>query len=212
MIGEDLPVFTDPDPGMIDLPKERSDPGITARVHRAKGKARLISAMKQEAAREILPALPEPGYHYHIISNGKSDFWTWIPVIASYMGTVEEFYASTWSLNRANTTELLDLLDQGRIRNATVLTGLYFKRRETAVYATLVEGLLQRGQRYRALPTHAKISLLGNEDHHITIEGSANWTGNPQIEQYVITDDPEIYGFHRAWMEEVCRRKERTRR
>lgn len=107
---------------------------------------------------------------------------------------------------------MLDLLDRGRIRKATVLTGLYFKRRETAVYATLVEGLLQRGQRYRALPTHAKISPLGNEEHHIVVEGSANWTGNPQIEQYVITDDPEIYGFHRAWMEEVCRRKERTRR
>ena len=84
-----------------------------------------------------------------------------------------------------------------------MLTGLYFKRRETAVYSRLVSGLLQRGQRYAAFKNHAKIILIGKSKHWITVEGSANFTSNPRLEQYVISNDRTLYNFHKAWMDGV---------
>ena len=125
--------------------------------------------------------------------------------MAGYMGHVAEFYGSTWTLNRANARELLELMDAGTLGKVAVVTGVYFKRREAAVYTTLVEGLATRGGRYMALENHAKVALLGNPDTDtwIVVEGSANWTANPRIEQNVVSNDRDLFEFHRAWMESV---------
>jgi hypothetical protein len=86
-----------------------------------------------------------------------------------------------------------------------VLTGTYFKRRETAVYAFLLEGIRARGGRFRAFQNHAKVQLIANPDRDAwyTVEGSANLTSNPRLEQYVITNDRPLWEFHRRWMEEM---------
>ena len=108
-------------------------------------------------------------------------------------------------MNRANVTELLDLYDAGKVRAVAILTGTYFKRREAAVCNTLVSGLLDRGQRYRAFQNHAKVLLLAAPPDFLTIEGSANFTANPRLEQSVVTNDRELYDFHRSWFEEMLR-------
>lgn len=178
---------------------------ITPRIARADLKRQAITMMKREHLRDVLKAKPAPGTAYHLISNGKYDFWTWIPVLIEMMGHADAFYGSTWTLNRQACTELLDLFDQAKIRKISMLTGLYFKRRETAVYAKLMTGLTDRRQRYICLENHAKVTLLANHQtgDYLTVEGSANYTANPRIEQYVICNDRTIYDFHRAWMEEV---------
>ena len=178
---------------------------ITPRIVRADLKREAVTMMKREQLQDILKALPAPGTAYHLISNGKYDFWTWIPVLLGMMGHADEFYGSTWTLNRQACTDLLALFDQAKIRKISMLTGLYFKRRETAVYAKLMLGLTERRQRYICLENHAKVTLLANHQtgDYLTIEGSANYTANPRIEQYVVCNDRTVYDFHKAWMEEV---------
>ena len=189
----------------FDLGPTESSATISPRVLQRERKAKTIAAMKREALADVMPALPEPGYSYHVVSNGSFDYWSWIPTMAGYMGHVEEFYGSTWTLNRANARELLELMDAGTLGKVAVVTGVYFKRREAAVYTTLVEGLATRGGRYMALENHAKVALLGNPDTDtwIVVEGSANWTANPRIEQNVVSNDRDLFEFHRAWMESV---------
>ena len=178
---------------------------ITARQMRTHMKRRAIAMMKQEHLRDVMKTKPEPGEAVHLVSNGKYDFWTWIPVALEWIRTADEFYGSTWTMNRQACTELLELFDKGRIRSIGMLTGLYFKRRETAVYAKLMTGLTDRRQRYICLENHAKVTLLANHTtgDFLVIEGSANYTANPRIEQYVIVNDRAIFDYHKAWMEEV---------
>lgn len=207
-----------PDPKDLDLLDDESlgldflDQGdvettrtITPRMIRADLKREAITMMKQEHLRDIMPQKPAPGTAYHLISNGKYDFWTWIPVLLGHLGYADEFYGSTWTLNRQACQELLQLFDQGKIRKIGFLTGLYFKRRETAVYAQLVTGLTERKQRYLCLENHAKVTLLMNREtrDYLVVEGSANYTANPRIEQYVILNDRTVYEHHRAWIEEA---------
>ena len=104
-----------------------------------------------------------------------------------------------------NAVEMLELYDKGKISNIALMTGLYFKRRETAVYATILQGLKKRKQRYAAFKNHAKIILMAAKSNFITIEGSANFTGNPRLEQYVLTNDKILYEFHRHWMESILK-------
>ena len=173
-------------------------------IHKRTPHRKNYAALKQEVVKDFLTGIPAPGETWHIVSNGKYDFWTFVPVILDHLREpAREFYGSTWTMNRGNVLELLDLFDRGRIEKIAILTGTYFKRRETAVYATLTEGLLTRKQRYVAFQNHAKVILIRTEQAAIVIEGSANFTANPRLEQYTLTNDQGLYKFHRAWMEEM---------
>jgi len=172
----------------------------TTRIHL---KARKKNEIKMEHLAELLPQLPEEGWSYHVVSSGNFDFWTYVPHLISLGGYFDELYVSTWTMNRENVVEMLELYDDGKVGKINLLTGKYFKRRETAVFALILEGLLKRGQRYKAFANHTKIMLLGNKDHNIIVEGTANLTANPRVEQFIITHHTELYEFHRKWMEEM---------
>ncbi len=180
---------------------------IPAQVYKQMNKKlKLLDKMKQENLKQILPKLPEKGISYHIISNGKFDFFSFIPAITEMLNNnVDEYYGSTWTMNRSNVVTILDLFDQKIVKKINILTGLYFKRRESAVYSLLLNGLIERKQKYKSLKNHSKISLLANKetDDYITIEGSANYTANPRIEQYVINNDKGLYDFHKNWMDKI---------
>ncbi len=164
---------------------------------------------REQALADIVPNPPKPNQSIHVVSGAKFDFWSWIPQMVNWMGgKANQFYCSTWTLSRPNAVEMLARWDAGDFNEVAFLTGLYFKRRESAVYAYLLEGIKQRGGRYKATPNHAKVLLLNDPKQNIwlVVEGSANLTSNPRFEQYVITNSRELWEFHQEWMEEVLAR------
>ncbi len=171
---------------------------------RRPARRRNLSALRQEALEDFYRQLPATGESLHVVSNGRFDYFHFLPVTLRLLGRpAAEVYGSTWTMSRPNVLELFALLDAGKIGTAAIVTGTYFKRRETAVANALIEGLAARGLRYRAFQNHAKVLLLGAAPDWIVVEGSANFTANPRLEQTVITNDAELYGFHRAWLEEM---------
>ena len=168
-------------------------------------KVQMINMLKKETLQEVLKEIPEKNVSYHLISNGTYDFFTFIPVLTEMMNNnVNEFYGSTWTLNRPNLKTLFELYDTEKIKQINILTGTYFKRRESAVYSMLLIGILERKQRYKCFENHSKIVLLSNQatDDYIVIEGSANFTANPRVEQYVINNHKGLYYFHKNWMDD----------
>lgn len=160
--------------------------------------------VKSEAAGLALGGyLPAPNETWHYISAAKYDYWNVIVEAVKAAGGAEEFYGSTWTMNRNNVLELLELYDKGIVKKFSILTGTYFKSRETSVYAQLINGIAKRGQRYVAFINHTKIALIKNGDHRIVMEGSANFTANPRLENFIIANNPGLYEFHRTWMEEM---------
>ena len=178
---------------------------ITPRMVRADLKREVLTMTKREALGDLMKAKPPIGSATHAISNGRYDFWTWVPTLLDFIGHADEFYGATWTLNRENCKDMFRLYDEGRIKTIGFLTGTYFKRREAAVYATLMTGIQDRGQRYVCLENHAKVVLMANHasGDYLVVEGSANFTANPRIEQYCIVNDRVVYDFHKAWIEEA---------
>jgi hypothetical protein len=175
-----------------------------SRILRRRGPRRNLAALQEEELSQVLTELPGPGESFHLVSNGRWDYWRLVPVVLDLLGRpAEALYGSTWTMSRQNVRELLDLFDAGRIKAVSVTSGTYFLRRESAVAATLQEGLRARGQRYKAFANHAKVVLLAAPPDFLVFEGSANWTANPRLEQNVLINDRELYDFHRAWMEHV---------
>jgi hypothetical protein len=163
---------------------------------------------QQDACKDIIKTPPIPNEQIHVMSAAKFNFWTICPCMIDWLGTVDELYISTWTANRNNVVELLGLIDSGKITGqVTFLTGSYFRKREPAVFATLMEGLTKRGGRLKAFENHSKVMLMHNAGDWLTVEGSANLTSNPRLEQYVITNDKDLYNFHAEWMQEALNLK-----
>jgi hypothetical protein len=139
------------------------------------------------------------------VSNGRFDYFTFVPLILNWIGTADTFYGSTWTMNRANALDLLKFYDEGKIRQISVAAGNYFLKRESAVAATILQGLRDRGQRFTCWEKHSKLILLNNvaADAWFVVERSANWTANPRTEQNIVLNDRAVFEFHRAWLEEM---------
>jgi len=79
---------------------------ITPKITRMRAKRELIRKTKQETAKELIERLPENGEFFHIVSNGKFDYWAMIPIILEMAGMKNAtFHGSTWTINRENTLE-----------------------------------------------------------------------------------------------------------
>jgi len=178
------------------------------RVMRAEHRNRVISAVKRERLESFYTSIPAQGEAVHVVSNGSFDYWLYCPVTLKHLNRpATHFYGSTWTMNRQNVLDLFELFDDGKIQAAAMLTGVYFKRRESAVANTLISGLEDRGQRYMSFRNHAKVMLIASPPDFVVIEGSANFTANPRLEQTVVVNDRALYDFHREWMEEMLSAK-----
>jgi len=175
-------------------------------THRRECKVETLKALRRKFALDHIGEIPPPGTSLHIVTNARFDFWDWIPTLLKMMAPrhAVEFCGSTWILNRRNAMELLALYDAGSIRSIGFMTGIYFKRRESAVFATLYEGLMARGQKFKACLNHSKwFTMLMDDGTGITVESSANFTENGNIETHVLTNDRGLSDFHRGWCNEL---------
>lgn len=189
---------------------KKSSNGTTARSQKVKTKIKFENRLKREAVDEVIDELPEIGESLHIVSNGRFDYFMLIPrcIDLAAQPIVEEFYFSTWTMSHENVVQILNLFDRGVFKKIVAMTGEYFRSRETAVWHILETGMAERGQRLFANKNHSKITLLkmaGGEA--ITIEGSANFTANPRIEQFIVTNSPELLAFHKDWMDKMTLKK-----
>lgn len=163
-----------------------------------------IDMRRREKAESVLTRLPQNGEIMHIVSNGSFDYFAFVPIAIDLLGgKVESLWASTWTMNGTNVNELLELIDASKISECAMFTGLYFKHRESSVYAKLTEGLQARGQRIKSSKNHTKVTLIRQSNNYICMQSSANFTANPRMEQTVIFNDKHVYDFHKQWMDEI---------
>jgi hypothetical protein len=175
-----------------------------------------VRKARKEARREARRAdlakfvdrLPEKGESLHLIFDGDIDAFDMIPHSLN-LATAEaaELHAVSWAISRPCCLELLDMIDTGKLKRAALILDPSFRDKRASIYATALEGLLDRGQRMRTTKTHAKIVLLHWAGQWLTMETSANLNENKRIEQMTVTNDKELYSFHRDWMEAILAAK-----
>ncbi len=168
----------------------------------------LIKNTKKDNFQTILKgSFPAPLESYHIISNGTFDLFTLIDYFVEVFKVINEFHGSTWATSPGNVKDLLKYYDEGKIKSISILLGDYHKMKSRAEFGLLANGLLERNQRFAIFNNHVKILLINKDADFITVESSANFTSNPRLEQHVITNDFELYQFHKSWLDELLQSK-----
>ena len=92
------------------------------------------------------------------------------------------------------------MYDQADISNINALVGEYLASRDKGLFNYLKLGMIDRKQRLSSAKNHAKVVLLTDDTNYYVVEGSANFTANPRIEQFVLTNHKELFNFHKEWM------------
>lgn len=184
---------------------------ITPRVIKISSKIKFENKLKRQNVERLITELPFSNESLHIVSNGTFDYFTIIPhIIKLSNGFVTDFYFSTWTMSRENVIQIIDLYDRGLLKNVNALTGEYFRTRESKVFSILDESLTHRKQRLFANKNHAKVTLLQINEDYFVIEGSANFTANPRIEQFILSNSKDLFNFHKAWMNEIFIKNDRV--
>jgi len=182
---------------------------------RRAAKRTFVNGLKREALTALIPDLPDPDTDLYVIGNGAGaekkwtpggiepkafDFGTFIPHLVERLGNTGcTAHVSTWTMNRNHALSMVEMLATGALAHLTVITDPYFKRREAAVAAELINGMARfpgRG-RFLAFKNHVKAICVANADasRFCTVTGSANLSAQPRCEQYVLTTAPDVYWF-----------------
>lgn len=146
---------------------------LTARSVRRKSKCLDLSRVK--AATDQIGSLPGPDESLHCIMGGDFNGLEIVPAIIDLAGEpAETLYLTTLGFNLAVSAQLCGMIDEGRIRSATVLCSEYFAKVDPKVYAAALVALETRGQRLKAIRNHSKIILAQCGARFFVVETSAN--------------------------------------
>ena len=156
----------------------------------------------------ILPAIPAHGVSVDILCNGQSNAGGFYEVIRDQWGYVNHLCLATWIINRHYIDMLISDLSEGRLGFLTFILSNRMSQlgKGHAPNFNRLKNLLPQldNASFRVANSHAKVYCMTNGADHITCSGSGNWSDNPRIENYILSNSKERFDFHKEWMTKLA--------
>lgn len=111
---------------------------------------------------------------------------------------------STWTAANADVSTVLEMIGEGRLTGARWLVDLTFSRRSPELAKRIRD--VFGPDSIRVAKNHAKFFLLDSADWKIVCR-SMNLNFNPRFENFQLANDPELFQFHKAIIDEVWARQ-----
>ncbi len=163
--------------------------------------------VKPANAGAVIPHLPGRGEHTHCVVRGDFVLCDLIEAIVRARGGCRTVTVASLGLNEGNVATFCRLLDAGLIGHLDLVLSHYFGRVDSHTHLARAQAdLVQSGRacRLAIARSHAKVVLLDTlAGDCFCIEGSANLRASCNVEQFVITNDREVFAFHEAWLAEL---------
>ena len=164
--------------------------------------ADMENAVKVDAVAEVLLSPQglgaiKPGTSKHFYSDGAFNLVQLVTYILKQTGPAHVFL-TTYSIAEDSINVLKRKVEHGEILSARFIVDNRV-RSMSAKNFDLLAGSFAGCYRCRAL--HAKVTLVYNEDWHITLIGSQNATRNPKLERGIIHTDVNIFNFDKKILE-----------
>lgn len=171
-------------------------------------KADFKKTTRDANAMEILNSVggfPENDKTYIAIkTNGTSDAGSFFNCALKTFGEVEEMYLATWTISKSNVNRLRDEISAGRLKKLVMVVSSTLKPANPALYAYLVGQLIDfENVEIKEVNSHAKTFSMKCGENYFTVSGSANWSENPRIENFLILNDKDLFDHHADWMNEL---------
>lgn len=148
--------------------------------------------------------LPTENKYFAIKTNGTSDCGSIFSYILEEWIEIQEMYLATWTISKQNIKRLKEAIESGRLKELTLVFSSTLKGANPALYASLVGSLKDFSNvKLKEINSHAKTFSVTNGKDFITVTGSANWSENPRIENFLILNDKSLFEHNKEWMSEL---------
>ena len=192
----------------IATPYKPEKPKVSAKTL-AKQQAK--AQLRKEVAKDIIKnigGIPKKGESFDILCNGQSNAGGFYEVIRDEWKTVECLCVATWIINRDYIDMLCDDLESGKLKKLVFIISdrmsklgkghaPNFNRMKSTFFK-------HPNVKFRVVNSHAKTYTMTNGVDYITVDGSGNWSKNPRLENYTITNSKSKFDFRYNWMMELC--------
>lgn len=180
---------------------------LDAKSQRKELKAKLRVSKRDDNFKNIISEVggfPSEKEYIAIKTNGTSDCGSIFSYALDVWEEITEMYLATWTISKPNTNRLRDALENGKLKKLTIVFSSTLKPANPALYAHLVGALKDiEGVKLKEVNSHAKTFSITNGKDYLTISGSANWSENPRIENFLILNDKDLFEHHKDWMSEL---------
>lgn len=192
----------------ITTPYKPNKPKLSARaINKRKAKEQL----RKEVAKDIIKnigGIPKKGESFDILANGQSNAGGFYEVIRDEWGQVECLCVATWIINRNYIDILADDLKTGKLKKLVFIISNRMSQlgKGHAPNFNRMKNTFFNNPNvsFRVVNSHAKTYTMTNGVDYITVDGSGNWSQNPRLENYTITNDKSKFDFRLNWMMELC--------
>jgi nitrate reductase beta subunit len=148
--------------------------------------------------------LPSENKYFAIKTNGTSDCGSIFSYILKEWEEITEMYLATWTISKQNIKRIEEAVLTGKLKSLTLVFSSTLKPANPALYASLVGSLKNfENVKLKEINSHAKTFSVTNGKDFITVSGSANWSENPRIENFLILNDKNLFEHHKEWMSEL---------
>ena len=151
-----------------------------------------------------LPSI-EMGAIIEFVTHGRWSIHQIVKHLIQTTGAVD-VYLATWTITEEPLRMLFKLKNEGKIKGLTCLFDNRIKERTPKSF----QFASQFVDRIGLTKSHAKVTVLENEEWAITINSSMNWSKNPRTESGVIICTKESVDFHKKWINNKINANQQT--
>lgn len=171
-----------------------------------KDRAAARKLIRPENADAIVDLLPAAGDTLHGITCGDFVMGDLIGRVVVKKGAPRRITISTLSLSVKNVEMFAGILAENEDLEVELLVSHYFQSTNGEIF-TAIEALLceKYPDRFRVAVdrSHAKVLIFDFEEEKWVFETSANLRSSNNIEQFTVSNCPELLDFHRGWILEL---------
>ncbi len=147
---------------------------------------------------------PKPGEILAVKTNGQTDAGSYFNCAIDEFGSIDEMYLATWTISKGNINRLKAAIENGTLKKLVMIISSTLKPANPALYASLAMNLIPfENVTLKEVNSHAKTFSIKCGNNYLTVSGSANWSENPRIENYLILNSLPLFEHHKEWMNEL---------
>ena len=144
----------------------------------------------------------EDGCAYHCMSFGDIDSLSYLR-FALRQQRLEYAILSTWAMAVTDIEEIGRWHERGMVGRMDFYVGEIFTARYSGEYSVLRPLAKRMGGRACMFRNHSKVMVGFGDRFDFVIESSANVNTNPRAEQTVITLNPDLARFYKAYFDDI---------
>jgi len=185
---------------IVDLQELTSPTRHRSRVRQHKRE--LVRVFGRAKAAEFIEFL-DPGWEIYGFTRGQFYMLELLRAISDKTGPAE-LVISTWTTAKDDILGLAEMRNEGRFTAVRWLLDASFQRREPEMAAMVREHFTIEA--VRIAQVHSKFALIRGGGWRVVVRTSMNFNMNPRFEDVTVGDDPELYRFIAAIIDEIWTR------